>query len=278
MKSALEEYLNSITGDDSLSIERRIDEVMALRQTDEIVDDEDGTKEFERLADNTLIYSSLVDMLHDKDKNHEYETEQMQLLVLLAETLDEQDNYRPMKIVADYTLELLRNELFPIELLQKAIPRMAQALSQSVFRHQLYDILLYYLRLVHRSGSLEKSSKKEAENMLRLHILLEDSDSESYLLNRDLQKAIAALCSSEELISIIMHPEKGLRNDPVEYTRQWEEIFYDVEDELEERFANAPRQMGFCFQFWSAKVELLKDKYNIAWRTPAQMNPRVMFD
>lgn len=278
MKSALEEYLTTITGDDSMSIESRIDEVMALRRGDKIEDDDDGSKEYERLSDNAFIYSALIDMLRDKDKNHEYETEQMQLLVLLAENLDDQRCYRPMQMVADYSLDLLRNELLPLELLQQAIPRLSRALSESVYRHRLYDILLRHLRLLQQGGCLDQSAKEVAENFLRLHLILEDNDKDSYLLKRDLKQGLASLFSPEELMDIIMHPEKGLRNDPVEYTRRWEDIYYDVEDALEERFANAPRQMGFCFHFWSAKAELLKDKYNISWRSPAQMNPHVMFD
>ena len=51
-----------------------------------------------------------------------------------------------------------------------------------------------------------------------------------------------------------------------------------MEAELERRFANAPRHMGFCFHYWSAEKELLKEKYDIEWRSPSQMNPGVMFD
>ena len=77
----------------------------------------------------------------------------------------------------------------------------------------------------------------------------------------------------------MLDPKIGhLRTDPVEYTREWEKIYYDVEDELDRRVANVPRQMGFCFQYWATKRELLMEKYGIDWRSPSQMNPRVMFD
>ena len=38
-----------------------------------------------------------------------------------------------------------------------------------------------------------------------------------------------------------------------------------------------PRGMGFCFSYWSAKKSVL-ESYGIEWRSPRQMNPRVLFD
>ena len=65
--------------------------------------------------------------------------------------------------------------------------------------------------------------------------------------------------------------------DPVERTPEWEEIIYDVEKAVDRRLKRSPRGMGFCFEYWSVKQEELS-KRGIEWRTPHQMNPRVMFD
>ncbi|WP_294456636.1 hypothetical protein [uncultured Bacteroides sp.] len=39
-----------------------------------------------------------------------------------------------------------------------------------------------------------------------------------------------------------------------------------------------PRGMGFCFAYWNTKAQVLKADYGIEWRSPAIMNPHVMFD
>lgn len=68
-----------------------------------------------------------------------------------------------------------------------------------------------------------------------------------------------------------------LKTDPVQLSPAWEEIIYDVECELEAALKDEPRGMGFCFAYWSAKKAALARR-GILWRSPAAMNPRVMFD
>ena len=69
-----------------------------------------------------------------------------------------------------------------------------------------------------------------------------------------------------------------LRFDPIERTPLWEEIYYEVEKETDEAIGrNAPRGMGFCFMYWSSKADVLARR-GIFWKSPHEMNPRVMFD
>ena len=70
---------------------------------------------------------------------------------------------------------------------------------------------------------------------------------------------------------------RHLNYDPVQLTEAWEENIYDVEKELEERFKDEPRHMGFCFRYWSAKSAALA-KRGIEWDSPQIMNPRTRFD
>ena len=61
-------------------------------------------------------------------------------------------------------------------------------------------------------------------------------------------------------------------------TPLWEEIYYEVEKETDEAIGrNAPRGMGFCFLYWSSKAAVLARR-GIFWKSPHEMNPRVMFD
>ena len=70
---------------------------------------------------------------------------------------------------------------------------------------------------------------------------------------------------------------RHLRFDPVERSPRWEEVIYDVEKECAHRLRSVPRGMGFCFEYWSVKREVLA-RMGIEWRSPKAMNPRVMFD
>ena len=70
---------------------------------------------------------------------------------------------------------------------------------------------------------------------------------------------------------------RHLKSDPIERTPQWEENYYDVELECDRRLGDTPRGMGFCFSYWSTLRQVLAER-GIMWRSPNQMNPRVMFD
>ena len=69
-----------------------------------------------------------------------------------------------------------------------------------------------------------------------------------------------------------------LKRDPVEWTARWEEVIDQAEQIVAEQLAGEPMVMGYCFGYWSAKAAVLADKFGIEWRSPAAMNPRVMFD
>ncbi|MBQ8703165.1 MAG: hypothetical protein IJ524_02165 [Bacteroidales bacterium] len=70
---------------------------------------------------------------------------------------------------------------------------------------------------------------------------------------------------------------RHLRFDPVERTPQWEEVYYKAEQECDRLLGDTPRGMGFCFAHWSTFRQVLA-KRGIQWRSPAEMNPRVLFD
>ena len=71
--------------------------------------------------------------------------------------------------------------------------------------------------------------------------------------------------------------ERMLKCDPVQATPEWEEVIYEVEQEVDEELKEEPRGMGFCFAYWSAKRAAL-ERRGVEWKTPSLMNPGVMFD
>ena len=54
--------------------------------------------------------------------------------------------------------------------------------------------------------------------------------------------------------------------------------FKKVDSILEEEFKDVPPQMGLCYIVWARKKQLLKEMYNIDWKTPAELNPGICFD
>jgi hypothetical protein len=62
-------------------------------------------------------------------------------------------------------------------------------------------------------------------------------------------------------------------NDP-----KYKEIFESVEAELEKKFHNVRRSLGFCHLYWGEKKAILWKKHGIDWKSPSEMNPDTLFD
>ena len=265
--------IEKITFDRSKSIEERIDEVFDMRQQLEVKDDK------ERLRNDVDYYDCMIRMIEDEDTERVEDLARLQLYALLAETYVELEDYRPIYKLAQEVLEMIRHEDVAWEAMSETLPRIIDAVSETVYHHAEYELLLIYILMAFKTGNLTDEFKGRVRKWMKLHLLLEESDWLDFRLTKELERAMADMFTQTELFKIMFDPKIGhLRTDPVEYTWEWEKIYYDVEDELDRRLANVPRQMGFCFQYWAMKRELLMEKYGIDWRSPSQMNPRVMFD
>lgn len=101
--------------------------------------------------------------------------------------------------------------------------------------------------------------------------------SESYL--PELREMFKNYLSSERIDKIAEESHASfLKHDPIEDTPAYLSIKEELETALYEKFEGQDYYMGLCHQIWSAKRDLLLSKYGIEWRSPALMNPRVMFD
>lgn len=69
-----------------------------------------------------------------------------------------------------------------------------------------------------------------------------------------------------------------LRKDPIEWTAEYEEAIAQAEEKAQAELADEPRGMGFCFSYWPTLQHILFQDYGIRWRSPAEMNPGVIFD
>ncbi|GEM_PF-783492 len=75
-------------------------------------------------------------------------------------------------------------------------------------------------------------------------------------------------------------PSSGLYYDPVEDDPRYADVFRQIDGEVKAALAGHPRKgsMGFVHVIWETKKQILKNRYNIDWRTPAELNPQVLFD
>lgn len=56
--------------------------------------------------------------------------------------------------------------------------------------------------------------------------------------------------------------------------------FNDLElvNKLTEFYMQVTPYMGYCHSYWDTKKQILKEKYNIDWYTPAEENPNTIYD
>ena len=72
--------------------------------------------------------------------------------------------------------------------------------------------------------------------------------------------------------------EGMLRDDPIEWTAEYESNIDRAEQIIAERLGHRHRGLGFCHTYWATKAQVLRDEFGIEWRSPAAMNPDVLFD
>ena len=72
----------------------------------------------------------------------------------------------------------------------------------------------------------------------------------------------------------------GLYYDPIEEDPRYVEVFSKIDAEVDEALGITSKGggRGYIHVIWETKKRILKWKYKIDWRTPAELNPHVMFD
>lgn len=74
--------------------------------------------------------------------------------------------------------------------------------------------------------------------------------------------------------------ESSILHDPIEDDPKYKNVFEIIDAEVDENLKDNPMRggMGFCHVFWETKKKILKEKYGIPWKSPAEMNPHILFD
>ena len=75
-----------------------------------------------------------------------------------------------------------------------------------------------------------------------------------------------------------MENNQELLYDPVEDTVEYQNIRDELESELFKLMQNVDVKMGRNYKYWSLKKRILKQKYNIDWKSPPEMNPGIIFN
>lgn len=74
----------------------------------------------------------------------------------------------------------------------------------------------------------------------------------------------------------------GMTYDPKERDPKYRDIIKKAEKEaadiLEKKYPGSSKEMGYCHGLWEQKKKILKEKYNIDWDTPGELNDTVIFD
>jgi len=71
---------------------------------------------------------------------------------------------------------------------------------------------------------------------------------------------------------------EGEKFDPQESNPRFRSVFARADAAAERRVGNIPRDKKFIFYFWSVKKEILERTYGINWKTPAELNPSILYD
>jgi hypothetical protein len=77
-------------------------------------------------------------------------------------------------------------------------------------------------------------------------------------------------------------PQQGskITHDSIEDDPNYKSVFASIDAEVDEKLKDHPMRgsMGYCHVFWDTKKKILREKYGIHWRSPAEMNPHILFD
>lgn len=159
----------------------------------------------------------------------------------------------------------VEDELTPL-LKAKYLGQVAEELPKYDVPRLVREIRLYQLALIEKA---EKESPAESAG-----------DGETPLTSGEVREIIKEiddyLDPSVSMEEFCTRYHRHLHFDPVERTPEWENHIFEVETEVLQR-CGKPGFMGYCFGYWAAKAEVLR-KYGISWKSPAEMNPGVMFD
>lgn len=262
--------INTIAQDNNLSINEKIAQIVELHQCL----DPYSSEAFEI---SLPVYETVRRLLLGDNYEDCHTSDLIMCNSLLAEAYAHNNKSWLIAPLAQHTCEMLTGATVDdeetIDMIVAAIDRLCYVLQA----HPRLTMKLYNLQYGFEKGRKEPHEdtlKEAAEKIIALATLTECDT-----WYAPMKEEFDALLGTEMVKEIINNPYTGhLKVDPVVYTEAYENVIDAVEEEVDRRMEGKPYGMGMCFEIWSIKKAILADKYGIEWRTPSQMNPRVMFD
>ena len=70
------------------------------------------------------------------------------------------------------------------------------------------------------------------------------------------------------------------KHNPIEDDPDMKLVLASATEEAQEELVAAGRSIGFgsCRSLWRIKQRILKEKYQVEWKSPGEMNPNADFD
>ena len=82
-------------------------------------------------------------------------------------------------------------------------------------------------------------------------------------------------CDAQRIINERKDRRRSLKHDTIEMTDEYLAVIDEIEEKTEK--SRTTYGHGSCFEVWSLKKSYLLE-HDIEWHTPAELNPRVLFD
>ncbi len=78
----------------------------------------------------------------------------------------------------------------------------------------------------------------------------------------------------------LSHLLAAFNRDPLEENPAFSETLRLATEQAERELVDHPMRggLGYCHVFWERKKHILKQSYNLDWRTPSELNPGIQFD
>ena len=73
---------------------------------------------------------------------------------------------------------------------------------------------------------------------------------------------------------------KNIKNDSIENSEEYKKIKDELEKKINMKIEidGYKKGIGYCHIYWEYKKEILKKDYGIEWKSPAELNPNIIFD
>ena len=68
-----------------------------------------------------------------------------------------------------------------------------------------------------------------------------------------------------------------MNTDPVESTPEYLAIEAELNEKIIKKIGKGG-YLGYCHLYWSIKKTILLEDYGIEWKSPAELNPHILFD